>query len=232
MQRANDRTIPSLLPFFISFVLTAYAANAVTGQALPITANITASVDGYINSSTHNPGQFDTVNTTASAFGVNDDTQRGAVEFNLAPIPSYANILAVSFLTSFDISTGTGNLTVDFGVYPGDGIIEVADATATSTIAGTVTRNVTQFTDPDLVIAIDPHQFSSVFNFDSIVGLNLWRDPASMGNSLVFNSINNGRGAEPPTLSIIYTLPEPSGLWGVCLVPVMMQRWRRAKRVC
>lgn len=208
-----------------SLGLSVMPANSHAQHAI---VNILATADGDIRSSTGIPGKFDTVDSTALSVGPNFDLQRGAIEFSLGAIPKGATINSAAFITSVDITAGTGNITVDFGAYPGDGIIEAADATASNSIVGSYTRDATSIVNFDASIPIDNTAIQSIFNSHKYVGLNLWRDPASSAQALGFSSLENGNGfARPPTLAIDYTVvPEPSvpACLGLCILALTMRR--------
>src|SRR5262249_39943597 len=131
-------------------------------------------------------------------------------------IPGGATINSVSFLGNIDVSDAEGTMILDFGVYGGNGVIELSDATASSTIAGSLTVvGSTWSGHPGVTVSLDVNLIQAAVATAGYVGLNLWIDPSSTMTGLGLNSLENPNSGRKPTLSITYTpIPEPAScIW-------------------
>jgi hypothetical protein len=185
---------------------------------------------GFIND-TNFDGVFDATDPTAAAVGVSGTIQRGAVEFDLTSIPGNATINSATFSGTADVASGRGIITIIFGVYAGNGTIDVADATAAAGIAGSLSIDIsTIIANPDRTCPINPLAVQDLIGSQRFLGLVLSRDRSSEGTSFGFASINNPNPVPKPALTIEYTVPEPHTCWLGCLLA--MRVLQRRRQVC
>lgn len=164
--------------------------------------------------------------TDPLSIGVSTTRQRSSVEFNLSSLPVNAIIESAAFVGYLNLKApSVGVITVDFGVYPGNGVAELADVFATSTSSGQY--SISSF-PPDLNVSIpiDAHAVQSARLTSSYVGLNMWRNPSSQANALAFVSLDNPNPYPRPALAVTYSIPEPSlsGLMVSCTLILLRRK--------
>lgn len=161
--------------------------------------DIVASVDGQYTVQT---GVLDTTSTTALV-GVDSMQRQAWMEFSLAAIPANAVIELAQLEMRGFVSSGAPSL--EIRRYAGDGVLTLADGTATSrVIAGTGPVSM----DTGLLLDLDAAEISSLLGTASHLGLRLrGLDPIDY---VGFYTKESTLGP-PPILVIRYSLPALSG---------------------
>jgi hypothetical protein len=160
---------------------------------------------------------------------------RAAMEFDLAPAKLPGLKLHKAFFIGYVEGTGTPDgftqLSFDLLGYAGEGMITLADATASDTKIGefTIAAGFPGFGKH--TIPLDKDFVASILDGDDYLGL-LTRAELNTGSISIGSSeraLNELLGRGPPTLRLLFVVPEPGTLGMITMITVICLTVRRRR---
>lgn len=186
-----------------------FICSVATADTIQLTLASNPERDGTVTESVPGSGSFDVLETTGISFSPRTNVstllsaQRGLLEFDISAIPADSTIDAVRIRLRKGVTLGASSNSVSFLGYPGNGVLEVSDATVAASEMNTIVGF--GLAAEDVEYDLGTSVLQSILGTSTFAGIRMQSDD----QGAVFNATEST--FLDPTLTVEFTpIPEPA----------------------